>query len=403
MLNLSKRVPKVPVHVCFTCMLISLIGCEQPIQTAASYTVANKPLVITMNAIGEIEATEAQRITTPGRRPMTIEWLAPENSQVKKGDVIVRFDSEQIIFDSLSEELDMLMISQDIMQNQAEQVRTINDIQSEQGLVKEEFDFTKRFAIDDIRVYSKLEIIETLQNKDFLEAKDDFLEWRENSVSEQNESANAVLNVQRSGHEQKYKFYQESLSQLEIQAPFDGLLTYEKDRNGDKPDIGQTVFPGRTIAKLPNLNELQARVFVLSKDAIDLTVGLPATVTLDAFPDQPISGTVKNVSGFPRSIVRGNPITYFEVVVAFDKQHLQLMKPGNKVSVVIKNQLADNALVVPIQALEHDRESSYVFVQHNRSWQKVVVNTGMKNQYFVEITQGLQVGDNIALAPQDVP
>ena len=405
MLNLFNRIGKrkQAIHFSSYCCAIFLIACDTDNQQVPSYVVQATPLVITMQAEGEIEATQAQRITTPGRQPMTIDWLAPENTQVKKGDVIARFDAQQILYDSRGEELDMLMIEQDILQNQAEQVRTIADIQSEQGFVDHELSFTERFAIDDVRVYSKLEIIETLQNKDFLTAKDTFLRWQESTVSEQNESANAILNVRKAGHEKKFNLFQESLSQLEVYAPYDGLLTYEKDKNGEKPDIGQTVFPGRVIAKLPNLDELQARVFVLSKNAIDLQVGLPVSVTLAAHPDRPILGKVKSVAGFPRSISRGNPVTYIEVVVSFNEQHLQLMTPGNKVLAKISNEVSSNTLTVPIQSLQHNLESSFVYVERLGEWQKVNVTTGLKNQFFVEIVDGLQVGDLVALAPQDMP
>ena len=377
---------------------VFITACSDDQASVPTYTIEKQPFVVEMQALGEVEAAKAQRIMSPGRQPMIIEWLAPENSMVKQGEVIARFDGEQIMMDSREELLEMQMIEQDIAQSVAQQNKQVNEIQSEQGFVAHEFDFVNRFAIDDVRVYSKLEIIDTLQNRDFLQAKDQFLDWKEDSVVEQNDSEKAVLDIRRQGHEVKYQRHKQALSQLEVYAPYDGMLTYERDRRGEKPSIGQTVFPGRPIAKIPNLDEMQARVFVLSRDAISLKPGLAVSFSLDAFPQQQYTGTVKEVSGFPRSIERGSPVTYYEVVVALNEQRPKVMKPGSKLSATITSELANEALLVPLQALEHDLEASYVFVETLTGWQQRIVKTGEKNLYFVEVLDGLEEGDVVALS-----
>ncbi|MBT0586229.1 efflux RND transporter periplasmic adaptor subunit [Alteromonas oceanisediminis] len=379
-----------------------MVACSDEPVSAPVFTVEKKPLVVTMQAFGEVEAAQAQRVMTPGRQPMTIEWLAPENSEVKKGDVIARFDGERIMMDSREEQLEMQMIEQDIAQSLAAQNKQVNEILSEQGFVSHEFDFVDRFAIDDVRVYSKLEIIETLQNRDFLQAKDTFLDWKEGSVVEQNASEMAVLDIKRDSHEVKYKRHQEALSQLQVYAPNDGLITYEKDRRGEKPSVGQTVFPGRPIAQIPNLDEMQATAYVLSRDAIGLVTGLPVAFSLDAFPQTPLTGYVKEVAGFPRSIERGSPVTYYEVVFAFDQQRPDLMKPGSKLSATITSQLKETALQIPLQALSHDLQASYVYVKTLTGWERRTVTTGDKNLFFVEITDGLIEGEEVALSPPEV-
>ena len=382
--------------------VLLLAACDDEKSSIPTFTLEQRAFFVEMKAMGEVEAAKAQRIMTPGRQPMVIEWMAPENSMVKQGDVIARFDGEQIRMDSREELLEMQMIEQDIAQSIAQQNKQVNEIQSEQGFVAHEFDFVNRFAIDDVRVYSKLEIIETLQNRDFLQAKDQFLDWKEGSVVEQTDSAKAVLDIRRDGHEVKYNRHKEALSQLEVYAPYDGLLTYEKDRRGEKPSVGQTVFPGRPIAKIPNLDEMQARVYVLSRDAISLEPGLPVSFSLDAFPDQQHTGTVKEIGGFPRSIERGSPVTYYEVVVALDEQRSGIMKPGSKLSATIRAELSEQALLVPLQALEHDLEASYVHVKTLTGWEQRAVETGEKNLYFVEILNGIEAGDVVALSIPEV-
>lgn len=379
-------------------MLLSLAGCEEQKSTVPTFDVSQRQFDISISGFGEIEAAQAQRIISPGSQPMVLAWLADENSIVKKGDIVARFDAEQLLVDSKQEELQMAILSQDINQSEAERFQQQNEIMSEQQFVSHEFDFADKFAIDDVRVYSKLEIIDSFENRDFLGAKDNFLEWKKGSIEEQNTSNIDVLEIKRRGHETKFKRHQQALSQLQVYAPNDGLLTYEKDRRGEKPSVGQTVFPGRPIAKIPNLDNMQARVFVLAKNAINLAAGNQVKVTLDAFPKQVFQGEVKTVSGYPRSIERGNPVTYYELVVSLKQQDKSLMQPGRKLKTTILVQGPKPSIVVPLQAIHHEQGRSYVYVKQGSGFEQRDVVTAQKNLYFVEVQSGLSEGEKIALS-----
>ena len=342
---------------------------------------------------------------TPGRRAMTIAWLKDENTYVEKGEVIARFDAQQILKDSRDEELQLMLLAQDIVKSNAQQNQAKQDIDSDQSFVKYEFEFTDRFAVDDLRVYSQLEIIDTIANRDFLEAKDDFLEWKETSIVEQHTNENAVLDIRKTGVETIFNRHQQALSSLEVVSPFSGLLVYEKDRRGEKPAIGQSVFPGRPIAQIPNLDNMQASLFVQANDAIDLAKGLAVDIRLDAFPNKVFNGEISAVSGFPRSIERGNPVTYFEIVVKLLQQDKSMMQPGRKLTAKIDVKAPTKELVVPLQTLYFENGNSYVYLQDGNKFSKQSVVSGRKNLYLVEITEGLNNGDIIALSlprPQQV-
>jgi len=376
-----------------------LSGCGSQEQSSIPlYKVIQTPFSIEVEGFGEIEAAQSQKIMTPGRRAMTIAWLKDENTYVEKGEVIARFDAQQILKDSRDEELQLMLLAQDIVKSNAQQNQAKQDIDSDQSFVKYEFDFTDRFAIDDLRVYSQLEIIDTLANRDFLEAKDDFLEWKETSIVEQHSNENAVLDIRKTGVETMFNRHQQALSSLEVVSPFSGLLVYEKDRRGEKPAIGQSVFPGRPIAQIPNLDNMQASLFVQANDAIDLAKGLAVDIRLNAFPNKVFSGEISNVSGFPRSIERGNPVTYFEIVVALLEQDKSMMQPGRKLTAKINVKAPTDQLVVPLQALHFEDGSTYVYLQEGNEFSKQAVVSGRKNLYLVEITEGLSNGDVIALS-----
>ena len=375
-----------------------LVGCTEAEQASVPiYTVQSQPLVIEIPGFGELDATQAQLINSPGRQPMVIDWIAEENSLVKKGDLVVRFDSERLSLESREEELEMLLIDQDIEAKHAEKVEQKTALQSDKALIGKEFEFVDAFAIDDLRLYSKLEIIDTLSNRDYLGAKDAFIEWKTDSIGERIQSSVDVLDIRKGGHAKKFERHTQALNSLEVRAPYDGLLVYQKNWRGEKASVGKTIFSGDVIAKIPNLSQMQAVIHVLDKDAIGLSAGQKATVTLESAPDLIINGQVKSVSGFSRTIQRGNPTKYFDVIVSLDTNQQQL-KPGNKVSAKITVKDAGQTLLIPLQAIFTDQSSNYIYVKQGRKFEKRTIETGDKNLHFIEVKSGLAEGEQIALS-----
>lgn len=370
---------------------------DAQVATVPTFNVSERPFEIIIPAFGELEATEAHNIAAPGRQPMVIDWLAEENSRVTKGQVVARFDAERLLLDSREEELEMMLLDKDLRKTYAEKTKQENELNSEEVFVGKEFTFVDAFAIDDMRLYSKIEIIDTLSNRDYLGAKEQFIDWKQDSIGEQNQSSVQILDIRKQGHEAKYMQHKAALSLLEIYAPYDGLLVYEKNFRGEKPSIGQTVFPGSTIAKIPNLEQMQAKVFVLDKDAIGLKNGQQVELTLESQPDNLLHGTVSSVSGFSRTIERGSPTKYFELTVAIPQSDIQL-QPAQKVIAKIKVSEPENKIIIPLQAIFNDKSENFVYVQQGNEFVKQVVTTANKNLYFVEIADGLSSGDVIALS-----
>lgn len=381
-----------------TAVILMLSACESPELTVPVYQVTAEPFVLEVGAFGEIESAEVKRIMSPGTQPMTLSWLIPENTRVQKGDVVARFDAERLLKDSREQELAMMALQQEIEKGQVKLSQQQREIQSEQTFIGYEFEFTDKFAIEDLRVYSQLEILETTQNRDFLQAKENFLGWKEGSVERQHGSSMDVLAIRKQGHASRFERFNEALSKLQVYAPYDGLLVYEKDRRGEKPTVGQTVFPGRPIAVIPNLDKMQAKLYVLANDAIDLAQGQPVSVRLAAFPEREFSGELKHVSAFPRSIERGNPVKYYELTASLTEQERAIMQPGRKLNAVIEVANDEPTLQIPLQALHYEQGHNYVYLENGRGFKKQAVTTGRKNLYFVEITQGLSQQDKIALS-----
>jgi multidrug efflux pump subunit AcrA (membrane-fusion protein) len=155
------------------------------------------------------------------------------------------------------------------------------------------------------------------------------------------------------------------------------------------------------IAKIPNLAFMQAKVYVLDKNAIDIKAGQPVEIRLEAEPTKVLPGKIKSVSGFSRTIERNNPIKYFDVQVSLEQDGLGL-KPGNRVLAKIIAQDETSKLIIPLQAIFNDKGDNYVYLKQGSKFVRRSITTGKKNLHMVEVMTGLETGDEIALSnPED--
>jgi HlyD family secretion protein len=84
---------------------------------------------------------------------------------------------------------------------------------------------------------------------------------------------------------------QAALTQTELTAPFAGTVAEVM------PEVGEVVGPGAPVVILANLDNWQIKTEDLSEvDVVQVKVGQPATITLDAFPGQTFSGRVADIA-----------------------------------------------------------------------------------------------------------
>ncbi|WP_281558551.1 efflux RND transporter periplasmic adaptor subunit [Thalassomonas sp. RHCl1] len=378
---------------------ISLTGCGQSSKSDNLYQVHKQNFEIKVPAEGELFAARATVISAPmgGRGPQNLAWLAPEYSQVKAGDIIARFDGEAMQRESKEKTNDMSITEQDIIEKSAALNQELSAINQDIGVVFQEKGFAEQFSIDDIRIRSKLEILDSLQNTVFLGAKQHYLKWKKDSFEQSSQGDIGLLEMKRSQQSSKISQLGESLSRLEIKAPHDGLLTYKTNWRGEKPRAGKSLWPGQKIAELPDVSEMKAKLFVFEHEAIDLAAGQEVELVLNAFGDKPFAGVVESVAPFPASIKRGDPQKYFEVVVSLNQQQADLFVPGRKLSASITVTPSADKMIVPLQSVFIEDNKPYVYLFSQGAYQRRNITLGQSSLSHVEVLSGLEPSQKIAL------
>ena len=223
------------------------------------------------------------------------------------------------------------------------------------------------------------------------------------------------------------------LKKTTYQAPFDGVITNLPVREGETVVIGIQNSPGSTLMTLADMSVITAEVKVDETDIVNVRLGQPADITIDAIPNKVFKGHVSEIG--ENAIVRSTGVATsqtlassqeakdFKVKVRLDDPP-QNLRPGLSTTAKITTATRSSVLAIPIQALtirqkadldpkskgkgsvqaaapspaqtKKDKEEIQgVFVIRGGKAVFVPVETGVTGTTDIEVTSGLQQGDEI--------
>jgi HlyD family secretion protein len=150
-------------------------------------------------------------------------------------------------------------------------------------------------------------------------------------------------------------------------APFDGIVTNEPVREGETVVEGIQNTEGSTLMTLADMSVVTAEVKVDETDIVNVQLGQPADVTVDALPGKTFKGHVTLVGD--QALLRSTGVATsqsttgteeakdFKVVVTVERSIEQLsdLRPGLSCTAKITTAHKADVLSLPIQALTmHD-------------------------------------------------
>ncbi len=216
-------------------------------------------------------------------------------------------------------------------------------------------------------------------------------------------------------------------------APFAGMITNLPVREGETVVIGIQNSPGSTLMTIADMSVITAEVKADETDIVNVQMGQPAEVTIDAIPKQTFKAVVTEIGN--NAIVRSTGVSTsqqitasqeakdFKVVVTLQDPPENL-RPGLSTTAKITTATRSHALTIPIQALTVRRQADLeskaddkgsvqaatpqkeasknrkeeiqgVFVIRNRKAEFVPLETGITGTTDIEVLNGLKEGDEI--------
>ena len=215
----------------------------------------------------------------------------------------------------------------------------------------------------------------------------------------------------------------QNLDRTNIYASMDGIITLQAVELGERV-VGTMQMTGTEMLRIADLSKMEVIVNINENDIISLRVGDSTMVEVDAFRDKKFKGTVSKIAYSAQQASSGttDQITNFEVKIEIDplsyQNDAQLMRginpnqspfrPGMSARVQIFTERKENVLTVPIGAvMMRKREiatggikpTEVVYVLENGKAKEVMVKSGISDDEFIEITEGLNEGDVIITGP----
>ncbi len=256
---------------------------------------------------------------------------------------------------------------------------------------------------------------------------------RVNQAKAQEDSANKHISQNRA----TLTRFADVLQKATYAAPFDGVITNLPVREGETVVIGIQNSPGSTLMTLADMSVITAEVKVDETDIVNVHLGQPAEVTIDAIPKKVFHGTVSEIGD--NAIVRSTGVATsqqtstseeakdFKVVVTVSDPPRDL-RPGLSTTAKITTASRSNVLSIPIQALsvrskeqleqeqstpgsvhaaapapnesaakDRGKDIQGVFVIRDKKAQFVPVTTGIAGTSDIEVMSGLNEGDEILI------
>jgi HlyD family secretion protein len=216
-------------------------------------------------------------------------------------------------------------------------------------------------------------------------------------------------------------------------APASGTISRLNVESGERV-VGTAQMTGTEMLRIANLEVMEVLVEVNENDIVRVEKGDTATIEVDAYLDEEFKGVVTEIANSANTEgASADQVTNFEVKIRILKSSYDQIlesssipfRPGMTATVDIMTNTVKNVPAVPIQAVtirtdtstsakaykmrdknengdESTEEFEVVFLADNGKARLRVVKTGVQDDKYIQIKEGLESGEGIISGPYDV-
>ena len=182
------------------------------------------------------------------------------------------------------------------------------------------------------------------------------------------------------------KSAEDTLNSTKLIAPISGTVMTLDFVVGDNVSSGS----GITVS---DLSQKYLEIFLDETDWANIAMGYNAEIVFDALPDNTFTGIVTQVDP---GLYTSNNTSVVRGMVLMDDTDLKL-PIGSGAAVDIIGGRAENAILVPVDALRETSPGSYaVFVVENGTPKLRVVEIGLQDIFYAEVLSGLEAGEVVS-------
>ncbi|MGB5288891.1 MAG: efflux RND transporter periplasmic adaptor subunit [Ignavibacteriaceae bacterium] len=367
-------------------------GSKENIILVQSEKIQKRSITQTVTATGTINP-EFKVVITPEVTGEIISLPVKEGDVVKKGDLLIKIKGDQYMAQKDRLEASLKSSEASLQMRDAELNRVTLD-----------YDRTKELHSKALASDSELEAAQT----NYLSAKASY--------------DAAAANVLQS--KAQLREVLETLYKTTIYSPMDGIVTQLNVELAERV-LGSGFSQGTNIMTVADLSNMEAVVDVDENDVVLVSVGDTANVTVDAFGDKEFHGVVTEIGNSAKSTGFGTQeqVVNFSVKIKLIDLDPNL-RPGMSCNTDIETETVSDVISVPIQSVtartdvpvENDslksneengdqengeemigkkKPKEVVFLVNNGKAKMVVVETGISDDNYLEVKNGLKEGDEV--------
>ncbi len=409
--------------------LVGWIGGDENLKVAIDQ-VTTETITETVSASGKVQPEIEVKIAADVSGEV-VELFVKEGDVVQKGAILAKINPEIYV-----SALDRVSASVSSSKANLESARSRYK-QSESQFIKTELTFNRNKKLFNEGVISASEF-ESIKSAYEVSRAD--VEAASQAISA------AVYGVQSA--EASLKESREKLNKTTVFAPVDGTISKLSVERGERV-VGTEMMAGTEVLRLANLNEMEVSVDVSESDIIRVNSGDTAVVDIDAYLNRTFLGVVTSIANSANSSVTGmstDQVTNFAVkirilrdsyadLIPADKPNYSPFRPGMSATVEIQTRKAFGVMAVPIQSVttrdtvlrasskeikrkedaddkkvEENKVSNSaaagktsaqecVFVHKDGVVSLRTVKTGIQDNTFIQILEGLEIGEEVVTGP----
>ena len=171
-----------------------------------------------------------------------------------------------------------------------------------------------------------------------------------------------------------------------LNAPFDGVIAAVNAKAGEMSPTGR---PAITVL---DISQFHITVSVDELDVGKLSEGQSAKITVEAFPDVTLDGTVESIA--PAATLAQGSVVYYDVTITLSPTDTPIRADMTANATIVVKEL-DNVLLIPTWVVRVDRTTGQTYVDRKAGdeTERMNVTLGVRHEGFAEVIDGLREGD----------
>jgi HlyD family secretion protein len=357
---------------------------------------------------GEIAVRSSTVIAAPYNAGdnLQILKLAPNGSQVKKGDVVVQFDASSLQRTADQARATLKQVEAEIAKANAQQRLSEEQILTEV--------MSAKFGVERARLdASTRDVIPAIENeKNVLalgkaEQKLKELDTKMASRRVGTEADLAGIFRRRDKAKADLEQAEKNSDALTLISPMDGIITMLPNSRartnllggGSTPVFkeGDRCYAGASIAEIPDLSTIQAKAPLSEADRGRVQQGQPVILNIEAIPDKEHKGRIGDISSLAKVDYANYPIKKsFDLAVQLENPDPRL-RPGMTATLRVEVERIHDSIVIPAEAVFQKNGQTVAYVLSDNLYRERPLTLARRGSGQVMVLRGLKPGERIAL------